>query len=184
MALQALSLYGAVTYAKSGAASKVALRSGGDLQQEFQVDPSNRLLLQRVPLPQVPGEYSVEVSGEGCVYLQVRLRGTSGILGGEPLARQDQGEDRSTESSRLEKTPRSLSPLIEVEESKEQERGEQWKTVGIGKRMRRVEECGKEGEGVKALQCGGAVRTKVGCGEGLLSPMLSMHTHTELLAVP
>lgn len=74
VALQALSLYGAATYAKSGAASKVALRSGGDFQQDFQVDPSNRLLLQRVPLPQVPGEYSVEVSGEGCVYLQTSLR--------------------------------------------------------------------------------------------------------------
>uniref|UniRef100_A0A8D2NDC7 A2ML1 protein n=1 Tax=Zonotrichia albicollis TaxID=44394 RepID=A0A8D2NDC7_ZONAL len=74
VALQALSLYGAATYAKSGAASKVALQSGGDFQQDFQVDPSNRLLLQRVPLPQVPGEYSVEVSGEGCVYLQTSLR--------------------------------------------------------------------------------------------------------------
>uniref|UniRef100_A0A8C0UJ33 Alpha-2-macroglobulin n=1 Tax=Cyanistes caeruleus TaxID=156563 RepID=A0A8C0UJ33_CYACU len=74
VALQALSLYGAATYAKSGAASKVALRSAGDFQQDFQVDPSNRLLLQRVPLPQVPGEYSVEVSGEGCIYLQTSLR--------------------------------------------------------------------------------------------------------------
>uniref|UniRef100_A0A8C3P0B6 Alpha-2-macroglobulin n=1 Tax=Cyanoderma ruficeps TaxID=181631 RepID=A0A8C3P0B6_9PASS len=74
VALQALSQYGAATYAKSGAASKVALQSGGDFQQDFQVDPSNRLLLQRVPLPQVPGEYNVEVSGEGCVYLQTSLR--------------------------------------------------------------------------------------------------------------
>ncbi|NWS75318.1 A2MG protein, partial [Crotophaga sulcirostris] len=74
VALQALSLYGAVTYAKSGAASKVTLRSGGDFQQDFQVDPTNRLLLQRVLLPQVPGEYSTEVSGEGCVYLQTSLR--------------------------------------------------------------------------------------------------------------
>lgn len=78
MALQALSLYGAVTYAKSGAASKVTLRSGGDFQLDFQVDPTNRLLLQRVPLPQVPGEYSMEVSGDGCVYLQVRVMGEAG----------------------------------------------------------------------------------------------------------
>ncbi|NXC97972.1 A2MG protein, partial [Certhia familiaris] len=74
VALQALSLYGAATYAKSGAASQVALRSEGNFQQDFQVDASNRLLLQRVPLAQVPGEYSVEVSGEGCVYLQTSLR--------------------------------------------------------------------------------------------------------------
>ncbi|NXA52145.1 A2MG protein, partial [Nothocercus julius] len=74
LALQALSLYGAITYAKSGASSKVTLRSGGGFQQGFQVDPTNRLLLQRVPLPAVPGEYSMEVSGEGCVYLQTSLR--------------------------------------------------------------------------------------------------------------
>uniref|UniRef100_A0A8C9G877 Alpha-2-macroglobulin n=1 Tax=Pavo cristatus TaxID=9049 RepID=A0A8C9G877_PAVCR len=74
VALQALSLYGVSTYAKSGAASKVTLRSGGDFQQDFHVDPSNRLLLQHVPLPQVPGEYSIEVSGEGCVYLQTSLK--------------------------------------------------------------------------------------------------------------
>ncbi|NWV68499.1 A2MG protein, partial [Malurus elegans] len=74
VALQALSLYGAVTYAKTGAASNVALRSAGGFQQDFQVDPTNRLLLQRLPLPQVPGDYSVEVSGEGCVYLQTSLR--------------------------------------------------------------------------------------------------------------
>lgn len=87
-----MSLYGAATYAKSGAASKVALLSGGDLQQNFQVDASNRLLLQRVPLPQVPGEYSVEVSGEGCVYLQVRVMGAAGSLAGEPLARLERTE--------------------------------------------------------------------------------------------
>lgn len=89
MALQALSLYGAVTYAKSGAASKVTLRSGEDFQQDFQVDPSNRLLLQRVPLPRVPGEYSTEVSGEGCVYVQVRVMWACGALAGQPLARQE-----------------------------------------------------------------------------------------------
>ncbi|NXK02547.1 A2MG protein, partial [Herpetotheres cachinnans] len=97
VALQALSLYGAVTYAKSGAASKVTLRSGGDFQQDFQVDPTNRLLLQRVPLPQVPGEYSMEVSGEGCVYLQVRVVGAGAILGGEPLTRQQPGRGRRDE---------------------------------------------------------------------------------------
>lgn len=95
VALQALSLYGAVTYAKSGAASKVTLRSGGDFQQDFRVDATNRLLLQRVPLPQVPGEYSTEVSGEGCVYLQVRLMGAGGTLGGETLARQEPGRGSS-----------------------------------------------------------------------------------------
>ncbi|NXF00124.1 A2MG protein, partial [Menura novaehollandiae] len=106
VALQALSLYGAVTYAKSGAASKVALRSGGDFQQDFQVDPTNRLLLQRLPLPQVPGEYSVEVSGEGCVYLQVRVMATGGILGGEPLARQEPGRGQKHRLIQVGKDPK------------------------------------------------------------------------------
>lgn len=94
VALQALSLYGAVTYAKSGAASKVTLRSGGDFQQDFQVDPTNRLLLQRVPLPQVPGDYSTEVSGEGCVYLQVRGWRVVASWEGSPLPGRSQGEGR------------------------------------------------------------------------------------------
>lgn len=58
------------------------------------MDPSNRLLLQRVPLPQVPGEYSAEVSGEGCVYLQVRAMEADAVPGGEPLPGRSQGEDR------------------------------------------------------------------------------------------
>lgn len=94
MALQALSLYGVSTYAKSGAASKVTLRSGGDFQQDFHVDPSNRLLLQHVPLPQVPGEYSVEVSGKGCVYLQVRVVGKVPSWQGSPLSGRSEGEGR------------------------------------------------------------------------------------------
>ena len=139
MALQALSLYGAVTYAKSGAASKVTLRSGGDFQKDFQVDPTNRLLLQRVPLPQVPGEYSTEVSGEGCVYLQVRVMGAGGTLGGEPLARQEPGRGQKGEE-RGEKW-----------EGRLWERGEEKKSRGVWRRT-----SGREGG--KDPQCGGAVR--------------------------
>lgn len=94
VALQALSLYGAATYAKSGAASRVTLRSAGDFQHNFQVDPTNRLLLQRLPLPRVPGQYSTEVSGEGCVYLQVRVMRGGDVLGGEPLPGRSQVEGR------------------------------------------------------------------------------------------
>lgn len=122
VALQALSLYGAITYAKSGTASKVTLRSGGDFQRDFQVDPTNRLLLQRVALPQVPGEYSTEVSGEGCVYLQVRVLGAGGILRGEPLARQEPGKGQK--DRREGRSGREGS--------------------GRGKRRRRAEVCGGE----------------------------------------
>lgn len=140
MALQALSLYGAITYAKSGAASKVTLRSGGDFQQDFQVDPTNRLLLQRVPLPQVPGEYTTEVSGEGCVYLQVRVMGTGGTLGRESIARQEPGRGQKGQWRRDRRSGSEGS--------------------GRGKR-RRAELCGGERVGGKEgriQQCGGAVR--------------------------
>lgn len=168
MALQALSLYGAVTYAKSGAASTVTLRSGGDFQQDFQVDPTNRLLLQRVPLPQVPGEYSTEVSGEGCVYLQVRVMGVSGTLGGEPLAGQEPGRGQ-----------------------KGQRRGKEWegrlwegegmkKSGGVWRRK-----SGREGSAMRK-SCENGRSVEAGWEEDGLPHMLSTHTHahTELLALP
>ncbi|XP_065440730.1 alpha-2-macroglobulin-like isoform X1 [Chrysemys picta bellii] len=74
VALQALSRYGASTYAKSGGVSTVTLQSTGNFQTQFQVDHENRLLLQRVALPEVPGDYSTGVTGEGCVYVQTSLR--------------------------------------------------------------------------------------------------------------
>ncbi|KGL87299.1 Alpha-2-macroglobulin, partial [Charadrius vociferus] len=48
--------------------------SGSSTHHPHRCSTEGRLLLQRVPLPQVPGEYSTEVSGEGCVYLQTSLR--------------------------------------------------------------------------------------------------------------
>ncbi|XP_053144598.1 alpha-2-macroglobulin-like isoform X6 [Hemicordylus capensis] len=74
VALQALSLYAASTYAHSTAGAKVTLKHGGAILKEFQVDSSNRLLLQQEPLPSVPGDYSSEVTGEGCVYIQTCLK--------------------------------------------------------------------------------------------------------------
>lgn len=139
VALQALSLYGAVTYAKSGTASQVTLRSGGDFQQDFQVDPSNRLLLQRVPLPQVPGEYSAEVSGEGCVYLQVRVVEAGAVPGGEPLPRdsRSQGEDSKDkgEGRRVREGCGGGEKCCCVGE-KEQE-GQCWKCEGAVRREKR-----------------------------------------------
>uniref|UniRef100_A0A8C0H0T5 Alpha-macroglobulin receptor-binding domain-containing protein n=1 Tax=Chelonoidis abingdonii TaxID=106734 RepID=A0A8C0H0T5_CHEAB len=74
VALQALSRYGVSTYAKGGGASTVTLQSTGDFQSQFQVDHMNRLLLQRMALSEVPGDYSMGVTGEGCVYMQTSLR--------------------------------------------------------------------------------------------------------------
>ncbi|XP_023984905.1 pregnancy zone protein-like [Physeter macrocephalus] len=74
VALQALSKYGAATFTKREKAATVTIKSSETFSEEFQVDESNRLLLQEVALPEVPGEYSMAVSGSGCVYLQTSLR--------------------------------------------------------------------------------------------------------------
>ncbi|OBS67847.1 hypothetical protein A6R68_03612, partial [Neotoma lepida] len=46
----------------------------GTFSRKFQVENSNRLLLQQVSLPDIPGDYNISVSGEGCVYAQTTLR--------------------------------------------------------------------------------------------------------------
>uniref|UniRef100_A0A8C8YMX1 Alpha-2-macroglobulin n=1 Tax=Prolemur simus TaxID=1328070 RepID=A0A8C8YMX1_PROSS len=74
VALQALSKYGAATFTKSEKAALVTVKSSDTFSQEFQVDDANRLLLQEVGLPLIPGDYSTTVSGSGCVYLQTSLR--------------------------------------------------------------------------------------------------------------
>lgn len=73
VALHALSRYGAATFTRTGKAAQVTIQRSRTVSQNFQVDSSSRLLLQQIPLPELPGEYSVTVTGEGCVYLQVRL---------------------------------------------------------------------------------------------------------------
>ena len=78
VALHALSKYGAATFTKTGKAAQVTIQSSGTFSSKFQVDNNNRLLLQQVSLPELPGEYSMKVTGEGCVYLQVRLLGRWG----------------------------------------------------------------------------------------------------------
>lgn len=73
VALHALSRYGAATFTRTGKAAQVTIQRSRTVSQNFQVDSSSRLLLQQIALPELPGEYSVTVTGEGCVYLQVRL---------------------------------------------------------------------------------------------------------------
>ncbi|XP_073932203.1 pregnancy zone protein-like isoform X3 [Castor canadensis] len=74
VALQALSKYGAATFTKSKTAALVTIKSSETFSQEFHIDDTNRLLLQEVGLPEIPGDYSTTVSGSGCVYLQTSLR--------------------------------------------------------------------------------------------------------------
>ncbi|XP_045146442.1 pregnancy zone protein-like [Echinops telfairi] len=74
VALQALAKYGARIFATSQKAAIVSVKSSGAFSKEFQVNEANRLLLQEVQLPEIPGEYSTTISGRGCVYLQTTLR--------------------------------------------------------------------------------------------------------------
>ncbi|KAJ7303279.1 hypothetical protein JRQ81_012218 [Phrynocephalus forsythii] len=74
VALQALALYGAQTFSRGSMGTGVTLSSGGNALKQFQVESANRLLLQCHPLLQVPGDYSTEVTGDGCVYTQTTLK--------------------------------------------------------------------------------------------------------------
>ncbi|XP_018425862.1 PREDICTED: alpha-2-macroglobulin-like [Nanorana parkeri] len=71
--LEALCLYGALVHQKD-ATNTVQLKSGGQLIREFNVDQSSRILLQSEALPQVPGDYNMVVSGNGCVLLQTGVK--------------------------------------------------------------------------------------------------------------
>ncbi|XP_044834940.1 ovostatin-like [Mauremys mutica] len=73
VALQALAQYGSLTFSKDGK-NTVEISSKELPKKVFQVDNRNRLLLQQVSLPSLPGNYNVEVKGSGCVYLQTTLR--------------------------------------------------------------------------------------------------------------
>ncbi|NP_036620.2 alpha-2-macroglobulin precursor [Rattus norvegicus] len=74
VALHALSKYGSATFTRAKKAAQVTIHSSGTFSTKFQVNNNNQLLLQRVTLPTVPGDYTVKVTGEGCVYLQTSLK--------------------------------------------------------------------------------------------------------------
>ncbi|XP_021045477.2 murinoglobulin-1 isoform X2 [Mus pahari] len=74
VALDALSKYGAMTFSRSQKTALVTIQSSGSFSQKFQVENSNRLLLQQVSLPDIPGDYTISVAGHGCVYAQTMLR--------------------------------------------------------------------------------------------------------------
>ncbi|XP_075072211.1 alpha-2-macroglobulin-like isoform X2 [Mixophyes fleayi] len=73
VALQALSLYGYHALSHDGPRD-ISVTLDSAPVAKLHVEDSNRLLLQHVALPSVPGDYSVTVSGSGCVYTQTSLR--------------------------------------------------------------------------------------------------------------
>ncbi|XP_074966871.1 ovostatin-like [Phalacrocorax aristotelis] len=73
VALQALAQYGYLTFSKKNL-NTVKVNFMEFPSKTFQVNDKNRFLLQQASLPAIPGNYSVEVKGTGCVYLQTTMR--------------------------------------------------------------------------------------------------------------
>ncbi|NXH78696.1 OVOS protein, partial [Hydrobates tethys] len=73
VALKALAQYGYLTFSKENL-NTVKVNFMESPSKTFQVHDKNRFLLQQASLPTIPGDYSVEVNGTGCVYLQTTLR--------------------------------------------------------------------------------------------------------------
>ncbi|KAK7826257.1 hypothetical protein U0070_021271, partial [Myodes glareolus] len=71
VALQALAKYAAIAYVPSEEVS-VAVKSTENFQRAFNIESANRLVLQQEALPSIPGVYTVEASGQGCVYVVLR----------------------------------------------------------------------------------------------------------------
>ncbi|XP_075409474.1 alpha-2-macroglobulin [Tenrec ecaudatus] len=74
VALHALSRYGAATFSSTGKAAQVTVKNSKSFSTHFQVDNNNKLLLQQISLPEVPGEYNAKVTGDRCVYIQTSLK--------------------------------------------------------------------------------------------------------------
>uniref|UniRef100_A0A8C3TI91 Alpha-macroglobulin-like TED domain-containing protein n=1 Tax=Chelydra serpentina TaxID=8475 RepID=A0A8C3TI91_CHESE len=74
VALQALAKYAAQTF-RTLEQVTVTVKSKGSFERKFQVTHKNRLLLQQAVLAEIPGEFSVQAQGSGCIYAQVSHRG-------------------------------------------------------------------------------------------------------------
>ncbi|NWH49504.1 A2ML1 protein, partial [Fregata magnificens] len=73
VALQALAKYAALTYGSNGDFTVTVMSSTGTAQ-DFVLHNSNRLVLQRAALHELPGTYRVQGRGQGCALVQVTLR--------------------------------------------------------------------------------------------------------------
>ncbi|KFQ96632.1 Alpha-2-macroglobulin-like 1, partial [Nipponia nippon] len=73
VALQALAKYAALTYGSNGD-FMVTVTSPTGTTQDFVLHNSNRLVLQRAALHELPGTYRVRAHGQGCALVQVTLR--------------------------------------------------------------------------------------------------------------
>ena len=72
VALQALAKYAALTYGSNGDFT-VTVTSPTGTVQDFVLHNSNRLVLQRAALHELPGTYGVRARGQGCALVQVGI---------------------------------------------------------------------------------------------------------------
>ncbi|XP_075698812.1 alpha-2-macroglobulin-like protein 1 [Rhinoderma darwinii] len=73
VAIQALAKYTQLTFNSKGILF-ITVSNNNVIVKEFKVDESNRILLQKEPLPYIPGTYLVTVKGDGCVFIQTVLK--------------------------------------------------------------------------------------------------------------
>uniref|UniRef100_A0A8B9C5J7 A2ML1 protein n=1 Tax=Anser brachyrhynchus TaxID=132585 RepID=A0A8B9C5J7_9AVES len=72
VALQALAKYATLTYGSNGDFVVTVTAPAGSTQ-DFVLDASNRLVLQRAALHELPGLYAVQARGQGCVTLRYNV---------------------------------------------------------------------------------------------------------------
>ncbi|XP_058599750.1 alpha-2-macroglobulin-like protein 1 isoform X2 [Neofelis nebulosa] len=73
VALQALAKYATTAYVPSEEVN-LAVKSSENFQRAFNIQAANRLVFQQETLPNIPGAYTLEASGQGCVYVQSVLK--------------------------------------------------------------------------------------------------------------
>uniref|UniRef100_A0A7M4F4Y3 Alpha-macroglobulin receptor-binding domain-containing protein n=1 Tax=Crocodylus porosus TaxID=8502 RepID=A0A7M4F4Y3_CROPO len=70
VALEALAMYATKTFRKDGPDLRVSISSAG-FRHRIRINNANRLLLQTLDLPDIPGSYTVQTQGRGCLFMQV-----------------------------------------------------------------------------------------------------------------
>ncbi|XP_043417749.1 alpha-2-macroglobulin-like protein 1 [Prionailurus bengalensis] len=73
VALQALAKYATTAYVPSEEVN-LAVKSSENFQRAFNIQAANRLVFQQETLPNIPGAYTLEASGQGCAYVQTVLK--------------------------------------------------------------------------------------------------------------
>uniref|UniRef100_A0A8B9TBK6 A2ML1 protein n=1 Tax=Anas platyrhynchos TaxID=8839 RepID=A0A8B9TBK6_ANAPL len=110
VALQALAKYATLTYGSNGN-SVVTVTAPTGSTQDFVLDTSNRLVLQRAALHELPGLYTVQARGQGCVTLRYNVPPPPNTGAFELRVETEPKTCRAEASARFLAEVRSLLPL-------------------------------------------------------------------------